>query len=55
MLGIDGKVPSRPPISQSFTPVLQNCEKSAVKHSIEKLVLLNFGDLSIKQCLKIVY
>ena len=49
MLGTDSKVPSRPPTSQNFTPVLQNCEKSAVKHSIEKPMLLNFVDLSIKR------
>ena len=33
-----------------LTVVLQNCEKTAVKHSIEKPVLLNFGDLSTIFC-----
>ena len=36
MLGIHGKVLSRPPKTQILTLVLQYCEKSAVKHSIEK-------------------
>ena len=40
MFGIDGKVLNRQPKR------LQNCEKSAVKHFIEKPMLLSFVDLS---------
>ena len=46
-LGIDEKVLSRRQKSQFLTVVLQNLEKSAVKHYIEKAMLFNFVDLSI--------
>ena len=42
MLGIDRQVLCRPPERQTLLVVLQNCEKSAVKYSIEKPMLLNF-------------
>ena len=45
MFGIDGKVLSRSPERVIFTVVLQNCEKSVVKHSKEKRMLLNFAYL----------
>ena len=45
-----GKVPSRPPEKQILTVVLNNYEKSAIKHSIEKPMLLNFVDLSTIFC-----
>ena len=51
MPGINGKVPSPP--SQILTVVLQNCEKSAVKNSIEKSVLLNFVNLPKVSCPKL--
>ena len=38
-LGIDGKVLSEPPEKQILSIVLQNCEISVVKHSIEKPVI----------------
>ena len=50
MLGTDGKVHSWPPKSQTLTAVLQNCEKSAVTHFIEKPKLLNFMDFSTIVC-----
>ena len=42
MLRNDGKTLSQPHISQISTVVLQNCEKSAVKHFIKKSMLFNF-------------
>ena len=42
MLGTDGKVVSRPTKRQSLTVLLQNCEKSVVKHFIEKPVLISW-------------
>ena len=52
MRGIDGKVLTWSPKRQIFIDVLQNCEKSTIKHSIEKPMLLNFVDprLSKKIC-----
>ena len=38
MHGLDGKVLSRPPKKQVLTAAPKNCEKSAVKHSIENPV-----------------
>ena len=46
MLGIDGSVLSRPPKKQILTVMLQNCENSSVKYSIEKYMLFYFMDLS---------
>ena len=43
MLGIDGSVLSRPPKKQILTVMLQNCENSSVKYSIEKSVTLFHG------------
>ena len=45
MLGINGKYPAGHP-----TVVLENCEKSAVKHSTEKPYLLTFVILSTMFC-----
>ena len=42
MLGNERKVLSGPPKRQILTAVLQNCEKSAVKGSIEKRMSLDF-------------
>ena len=39
------KVFKLPPKKQVLTVVLQNCEKSGVKHSIKKPMLLNLLDL----------
>ena len=50
MLGIDGKVLNRQPKKKILTVMLQNCKKSAVKHSIEKLMSLNFLGLSTIIC-----
>ena len=41
-LGIDGQVLSRPPKRQILIFVVQNCENSAVKHSIDISTLLCF-------------
>ena len=43
-------VPRRPPKSQSLTFFGRNGKKSAVKHSIEKPILLNFMTLSPNFC-----
>ena len=50
MLETDGKVLSRPTKRQILTVVLQNCQKSTVKHSLEKPMLLNFVYLSTMLC-----
>ena len=49
MLGIDWKVLSRFLKGQILTVVLQKCEKSAAKTSIEKPIL-NFVNLSPTLC-----
>ena len=46
MLRTEGEVLCWPPKSQILTVGLQNCNKSALKHSIEKVMLLNFVSLS---------
>ena len=51
MPGINGKVPIPP--SQILTVVPQNCEKSAVKNSIQKSMLLNFVNLPKVSCPKL--
>ena len=50
MVGTDDKVLSQVPQKHILTVVLQNCQKSTVKHSIEKPMLLNFLDLSTIFC-----
>ena len=50
MLGNDRHVLSRPPIRKNLTAVLQNCEKPAVKHSIEKSTQHYFVGLSTTFC-----
>ena len=47
MFGFDEDF-SLPPKRQILTVVLQNCKKSAVKHSIENSTLLYSVDLSAK-------
>ena len=42
----DGELLSRSPQEHNLTAVLTNCEKSAVKHSIDKPMIFNFFDLS---------
>ena len=44
------KVFKLPHKKQVLTVVLQNCEKSGVKHSIEKAILLNLLDLPTIFC-----
>ena len=46
MPGIIEEVLRRPPKKQVLIAVLQNYKKSAVSHSIEKPVLLDFLELS---------
>ena len=53
MCGFDGEVLSRPPKRQILTVVLQKCEISAVKHFIEKPVLLNFMDFPMILSMKL--
>ena len=43
---IQWRAPSRPPNRNILTLVPENREKAAVKHFIEKPILLNFGNLS---------
>ena len=47
MLGTDEKVLGRPAKKQNLIVVQQNCEKSAVKNSIEKLIIINLLDLDL--------
>ena len=47
---LGGRLASGSPKKQSLTFVLENHEKSAVKHSIEKHILLNFVNLSTFFC-----
>ena len=44
------QAPSQPSKWQFLTVVLENCEKSVVKHSIEKPILLNFVKFSTIFC-----
>ena len=55
MLGTDGKI-LRQPLSkrQILTNVLQSCQKSAVKHSIRKPMLLSSVDLPKILCPRFV-
>ena len=46
-LGFDGEYPDKRQISIF---IQENCEKSAVRHSIEKPILLNFVNLSTIPC-----
>ena len=50
MLRIISKILSQPPERHILTVVLQNYEKSAVKHFIEKPLLLGFLDFSTIFC-----
>ena len=50
MFGTDGKVLNWSLKKQILTVVLQNCKKSAVKHSINKPIFFNFVDLSTIFC-----
>ena len=50
MLGVDGKVCSYPLKKQILIVVLQNCKKSAVKHTVEKPMWFIFIDLSTVFC-----
>ena len=50
MVKIDRKVLSRPAKKKILTVLLHNFKKSAVTHSIEKPMLLNFVDLSTIFC-----
>ena len=53
MLEIDEQVLCQSPKSKGFTAVLQNCGKSAAKHSIGKTTLLYFGHLSTTFCTRL--
>ena len=46
MLGIEGHVLIRTPKMQILAAPLQKCETSAIKHSVEITMLLNFLHLS---------
>ena len=50
ILGIDGEYPTVQPKSKFGRFVVKNCKKSAVKHSIERPILLNFVSLSPTFC-----
>ena len=54
MLGTDGKVLSRPLKRQNLKAVPQYCEKSAVKHSIEKPKVLYFVSLPTIFCHRLI-
>ena len=50
MLGFDGEYPAVQPKAKFWHFLVKNCKKSAVKHSIEKPILLNFVNLSPTFC-----
>ena len=50
MLGFDGKYPVAHPKAKVWRFLLKYCKKSAVKHSIEKPILLNFMSFSPTPC-----
>ena len=50
MLGFDGEYPAVHPKAKCWRFLVKNSKKSAVKHSIEKPVLLNFMNLPPTFC-----
>ena len=50
MLGFDGEYPAVHPKARFWRFLVKNYKKSAVKHSIEKPILLNFVNLSPTFC-----
>ena len=50
MLGFDGDYPAVHPNAKFLGFSAKNCEKSAIKRSIEKPILLNFVNLSPTFC-----
>ena len=46
MLGFDGEYPAVHPKAKFLHFLVKNCKESAVKHCIEKPILLNFLNLS---------
>ena len=50
MFGFNGEYPAVHPKVKFWRFLLKNCKKSAVKHSIEKSILLNFVNFSPTFC-----
>ena len=50
MLGFDDEYPAVQPKAKFWHSLVKNREKSAEKHSIEKPILLDFGNLSPTFC-----
>ena len=50
MLGFDGLYPAVHPEAKIWRFLVKNCKRSAVKHSTEKPILLNFVNLSPTLC-----
>ena len=50
MLGFDGEYPAVQPKAKFSRLLIKHGKKSAVKHSIEKPILLNFVNLSATFC-----
>ena len=50
MLGFDGEYPDFQEKTKFWRFLVKICEKSAVKHSIEKPILLNFVNFSLIFC-----
>ena len=50
MLGFDGEFPAVNPKAKFRRFLVKSCKKSAVKHSVEKHILLNFVNLSPTFC-----
>ena len=53
MLGFNGEFPAVHPKAKFWRFLVKNCKKSAVEHSIEKPILLNFVNLSPTFCPKL--
>ena len=50
MLEFDGEYSARHPKAKFRCFLVKNCKKSAVKHSVEKPILVNFVNLSTAFC-----
>ena len=50
MIGFDGEYPAVHPKAKFWRLLVKNCKISAINHSIEKSILLNFVNLSLTCC-----
>ena len=55
MLGFDGEYPAGHPKAKFWHFLVNSCKKSAVKHTIEKPILLNYVNLSTIFCPRLYF